>query len=360
MNGRWSKRQITTTIAVLIPWVLAFAIVIGWIPVPGMGSAEAAGQTMAVSPATNSVNVGETIEVDVNLTGATNLGGFEFDLGYDSTVMQIDRIIMGTGLNATSRTVGLLGPKTLNADTEAFGGYSYGSGSGSTGSDNGGAPMARVIMTAVGAGTSPLTLQNAHSANTTAQPVTPTLSNGTVTASAATGGTSHPVTLRAGWNLITMPALPNDISADNFANNLLSPSSNLVTIQSFECGSANPALSYYPGLGSQNTLKNMLARRGYWVKVTADTTLDIAGPVLTNGPIAVCQGWNLIAYTGSSTTPLATALSSIAGKYTAVLGFDQGAQSWYAQLPASMNTLTDLVPGHGYWLYMTEDAVLQY
>jgi len=356
MNGRWSKRQITTTIAVLIPWALAFAIVIGWIPVPGMGSAEAAGQTMAVSPATNPVNVGETIEVDVNLTGATDLGGFEFDLGYDSTVMQIDNIIMGTGLDAASRTVGKLGPKSIDASTEAFGGYSYGSGGGSSG----GAPMAHVIMTAVGAGESPLTLQNAHTADTTAAAITPTLSNGTVTASAASGGTSHPVTLHAGWNLITMPALPNDISADYFANNLLVPTDTLVTIQSFECGSANPALSYYPGLGSQNTLKNMLARRGYWVKVTADTTLDITGPVLSNGPIAVCQGWNLIAYPGAAPSALATALASIAGKYTAVLGFDQGAQSWYAQLPASMNTLTELVPGHGYWLYMTEDAVLQY
>ena len=356
MNGRWSRRQITTTIAVLIPWALAFAIVIGWIPVPGMGSAEAAGQTMAVSPSANPVNVGETIEVDVNLTNATDLGGFEFDLGYDSTVMQIDKIFMGTGLNATGRTVGKLGPKSIDASTEAFGGYSYGSGAGS----NGTGAMARVIMTAIAAGASPLTLQNAHTAKTTAEAITPTLSNGTVTASAASGGGPHSATLHTGWNLITMPALPNDISADFFANNLLAPSSNLVTIQSFECGSPNPALSYYPGLGSQNTLKKMLARRGYWVKVSADTTLDITGPVLTNGPIAVCQGWNLVAYTGSSTTPLATALGSIAGKYTAVLGFDQGAQSWYAQLPASMNTLTDLVPGHGYWLYMTEDAVLQY
>jgi len=356
MNGRWSRGQITATLAVLIPWVLAFAIVIGWIPVPGMGSAEAAGQTMAVSPAANPVNVGETIEVDVNLTGATDLGGFEFDLGYDSTVVQVDKIIMGTGLDAPQRTVGALGPLSLDANTEAFGGYSYGSGGGSSA----GAPLARVIMTAVGAGTSPLTLQNAHTADTTALAITPTLSNGTVTASAATGGGQHTTTLHAGWNLITMPALPNDISADNFANHLLVPTDTLVTIQSFECGSANPALSYYPGLGSQNTLKKMLARRGYWVKVLADTTLDITGPVLTNGPIALCQGWNLIAYTGSATTPLAQALSGIAGKYTAVLGFDQGAQSWYAQLPASMNTLTDLVPGHGYWLYMTEDAVLQY
>lgn len=357
MNRLLSRQRIATGVAILLSWALTFAIVVGWIPVPGSGSAEAAGETMSLSfPDSNTVNVGETFEVDVNLTGATNLGGYEFDLAYDSNVVQVDQILMGTGLGAQNRTVGELGPLDVDANTSAYGGYSYGSGAGSAGGT-----MARVIVTAIGPGTSsPLTLQNAHTADTAAQPVTPTLNSGAVTASAASGGSQHDLLLNAGWNLITMPALSNDVSADYFANNLLVPSNNLVTIQSFECGSANAALSYYPGLGSQNTLKQMLARRGYWVKVSAQTTLSITGPALTNGPIPLCQGWNLIAFTGASATDLATALASIAGQYTAVLGFDQGAQSWYAQLPSSMNNLGQLEPRHGYWLYMTGDAILRF
>jgi hypothetical protein len=354
-----TKQRMMAALIILIPWALAAGVVIGWIPVPGMGSAEAASETLSLSfPDSNVVRVGDTFEVDVDLSGAVNLGGFEFDLGYDPNVVQVDHVYMGNGLDAQDRTVGQLGPRDVHASTVAFGGYSYGSGAGS----NGGL-MAHVIMTAVGEGTSSLTLQNAHTADTAAQPMTPTLSSGSVTAIAASGGSQHVLQLRAGWNLITLPALPSDIAASSVFSQL-EQSGKLVTVQSFECGSGGGALAYYPGLGSQNTLQKVLARRGYWVKVSADVTLSITGPALANGPIPLCKGWNLIAYTGPDTTPqgtpLDTALSSIAGKYTAVLGYDGGALSWYAELPASMNTLTTLQTGHGYWIYMTEDALLRY
>jgi len=105
----------------------------------------------------------------------------------------------------------------------------------------------------------------------------------------------------------------------------------------------------------------MDALHGYWLKLSGPATLNVPGTtVASNTPIHLQAGWNLISYLPNTELSRATALASIADKYTAVLGFDHGAESWYATLPDSMNTLTTMKPHHGYWIYMTEAADLVY
>jgi hypothetical protein len=120
--------------------------------------------------------------------------------------------------------------------------------------------------------------------------------------------------------------------------------------------------SYYPDLPPQvNTLEQLWPNFGYWIKVLEDTTLSIAGGVLSpDTPLSLKQGWNLVAYLPESPLPVAQALASIDGLYTAVLGFEQGALSYYPHLPPQMNTLFNLEPKHGYWIKMLEDATLTY
>jgi hypothetical protein len=54
------------------------------------------------------------------------------------------------------------------------------------------------------------------------------------------------------------------------------------------------------------------------------------------------------------------ALQSIAGQYTAVLGFDQGALSYYPDIDSSFNTLHEMEPLFGYWIRMTQAGTLTY
>jgi len=165
-----------------------------------------------------------------------------------------------------------------------------------------------------------------------------------------------PMSLQAGWNLISFNVTP---SAGNAITDVLAPiMSDLIVAEGFDGG----AKSFYPG-GSQNTLQTMGATRGYWLKVSSATTLSIPGTKVATAttPISLQVGWNLIGYLPNTPKTLAAALDpSIAGKYTAVLSFDQGAESWYAALPTSMNTLTMLYPYRGYWIYMTQPATLTY
>jgi hypothetical protein len=77
-------------------------------------------------------------------------------------------------------------------------------------------------------------------------------------------------------------------------------------------------------------------------------------------PIPLVQGWNLVSYLADESLPVSAALSSINGLYTAVLGYEDEAVSFYPSLPPEMNTLELLRPGYGYWIEMSTAATLVY
>jgi hypothetical protein len=72
-------------------------------------------------------------------------------------------------------------------------------------------------------------------------------------------------------------------------------------------------------------------------------------------------GWNLVALTGTPTvTSTATVMSSVANSITVVWGYDATTNTWQLYdpaMPSSLNTLTNMVPGEGYWIYANADVV---
>jgi len=176
-----------------------------------------------------------------------------------------------------------------------------------------------------------------------------------------------------GWNLISSYVNPFTTDASVVQ---LPISGTYVVIQGFDQG----AQSYYPDLPPQvNTLKDIDAEHGYWVKTTAGTTADGRPPTAEEGaaqatvtwrfvgtkfaedrPIELDAGWNLVSYLPRTSMPITQALQSIEGQYTAVLGFDQGALSYYPDIDPSFNTLHEMEPLHGYWIKMAQSATLQY
>ncbi len=76
--------------------------------------------------------------------------------------------------------------------------------------------------------------------------------------------------------------------------------------------------------------------------------------------LALDAGWNLVSYLPHGSLPVAQALANIDGLYTAVLGFENGAVSYYPDLDATYNTLEWMRPDRGYWIKMQQAATLQY
>ena len=103
-----------------------------------------------------------------------------------------------------------------------------------------------------------------------------------------------------------------------------------------------------------NTLHTIDPYHGYWIKSTVSETLPISkSGVPVSTPLRLAAGWNLVSYLPSNTLPVTQALASIAGKYTTVLGFDEGATSYYTSIPPRLNTLAVMEPHGGYWIKMT-------
>lgn len=169
-----------------------------------------------------------------------------------------------------------------------------------------------------------------------------------------TGGTAVVIPLNAGWNLVSfnVTPFPSDTAS------VLGPlGSHLVVAQGYDGGGQ----SYYPG-GSQNTLTHVDTLHGYWIKLNSADTLTVTGDRVYSSTTAIPlnAGWNLIGYLPQNPIGLGSALSSLGGTYTAVLGYDRGAMSYYAAMPSNMNTLNSLEPKRGYWLYVTSSGTLCY
>jgi hypothetical protein len=122
------------------------------------------------------------------------------------------------------------------------------------------------------------------------------------------------------------------------------------------------ALSYYPDLPPElNTLRTLAPYYGYWIEMEQGATLSITGTaVATTVPLSLNQGWNMVSYLPHRPLPVATALASIDGLYTAVLAFDGQGLSYYPSLPPEMNTLEVLEPGQGYWIEVSTATTLVY
>jgi hypothetical protein len=185
------------------------------------------------------------------------------------------------------------------------------------------------------------------------------------------------VPLIESWNLMSAYINPLNPNASVVQRPI---AGQYVVIQGFDGG----AQSYYPDLPPEvNTLKEMDAGHGYWIKAIgsdqgsgigdqsaaaedgdeeeAVATLRVVGEKLAEDqPIELDAGWNLVSYLPRQPLAVEDALQSISGLYTAVLGYDQGALSYYPNIDPSFNTLHEMTPLFGYWIKMNQADTLQY
>lgn len=180
------------------------------------------------------------------------------------------------------------------------------------------------------------------------------------------------ISLAAGWNLISLPLIPDDgsitsILAHQIATKEVSIvwaySANNKTWQSF-----NPQLVPLPvpragRVFNPNTLSTMTDGKGYWIYTFSPTSILIDGsvfPLLSAPPsYQLSQGWNLIGYKPQPTVQNETVsqyLLSISGSYDPnnVFVYNNLTGSWTRGGPS-----TQLLPGEVIWILMTSSATLR-
>jgi hypothetical protein len=111
-----------------------------------------------------------------------------------------------------------------------------------------------------------------------------------------------------------------------------------------------------------NTLITLNPGDGLWVHATASDTWTVTGEDRSITEVPLYTGWNLIAYPVTEAKSISDALSSIAGKSTALYTYDGTQQDpWlkYATgTPAWVSTLSQMTPGRGYWVKVNQNCTV--
>ncbi|MGA9347305.1 MAG: cohesin domain-containing protein [Anaerolineae bacterium] len=145
--------------------------------------------TVRIEPAQSTVAVGQSFSVSVMIDEASDLGAFQFDLRYTTTIVRVNGVTLGGFLGSTGRNI--IGPFVdikNEAGKVSFGAVSFGEAPGPDGSG----VLAVVSLTAQGEGESPLDLRSVLVLDTGSNSQVASIEDGSVVVGAAPTTTSTP------------------------------------------------------------------------------------------------------------------------------------------------------------------------
>jgi len=169
------------------------------------------------------------------------------------------------------------------------------------------------------------------------------------------------IQLYTGWNLISLPLMPEDTSITSLLSSI---NGNYSIVWAYNASdTADHWKKYDPGAPFGNDLTTMEAGKGYWIMMTSNDTLFVTGDVPGSTDIILKAGWNLIGYNSLVGQPIENALASVSGNYSIIWAYDTSdtADHWKKYDPGAPfgNDLANMEVGKGYWIMMTTDDILE-
>ena len=164
---------------------------------------------------------------------------------------------------------------------------------------------------------------------------------------AGQGESSISIPLTSGWNLISVPIQPANTAIGTVLNGI---SGSYTIVWAYMNGVWK---LYDPSDPEGSTLTTMEAGAGYWIKMGSAKALDVSGNTAP-ASISLVSGWNLTGYNKTVKGNASTVLTSIANKYTVVWAYMNGAWKLYDPSDVPGSTLTEFLPGYGYWIKTTQ------
>jgi hypothetical protein len=132
---------------------------------------------LSIDPASSSVNVGNSVMVDVDISNVTDLYAFQFDLSFAPGTLSSVSIVEGSFLPTVGATFFIPGTiDNLGGTIASTADTLLGSGPGGDGSGT----LAILTLTGLAPGTSSISLSNATLLNSSLSPISASLQNGSV------------------------------------------------------------------------------------------------------------------------------------------------------------------------------------
>jgi hypothetical protein len=167
--------------------------------------------------------------------------------------------------------------------------------------------------------------------------------------------TAYNINLEEGWNLISLPLIPDDEDINMI---LAVIADNVSQVRTFLYEDGGLIEYYWMEGGAVGSLGEMVDGQGYWIEMTEAKTLVINGTETVVGqtiPPAydVYEGWNLIGYKAVDASTVEDYLGSVAEDMERLYGYDAAGIFYF-----TIQTDEDLVPGQGYWLAVSADGTI--
>jgi subtilisin-like proprotein convertase family protein len=163
------------------------------------------------------------------------------------------------------------------------------------------------------------------------------------------------------WQLISFPRLPINATIDSvFGDAATGNNRALISVWTFD-NNAKQWKSWPEQAGlDSSSLSELTLGQGYWVKTSANITLDLSAATQAVGEMVLYQGWNLIGLSIDQTMGHEQAMAGVPflelWKYDVNnSGFSSVQKSRGSQIILK-EEFTDIDPGTGMWVYMAEQS----
>jgi hypothetical protein len=154
----------------------------------------------------------------------------------------------------------------------------------------------------------------------------------------AASSITQTISLLSGWNLVSLNVSPADHSVTSI---IASIAANVQQIKGTE--------GVYIPNNPFSTLTSLTDGKAYTIMMTSAASWSVTGsPIAASTPLALLDGWNMVAYLPQSALPVATAIQSIVTWLEQVKGTDG------VYIPNNpFSTLTTMSPNKGYWIKLS-------
>ena len=156
--------------------------------------------------------------------------------------------------------------------------------------------------------------------------------------------THYNLSLRIGWNLVSIPIEPGDRWIKSLFN-----STNFSAIYSFN----NTQWLFYVN-ETHNNFQEINENMGFWINSLENQTIPINGMKFDSLNNSLKKGWNLIGYPRLDEINVSTIFADL--NITVVFAYNG---SWSSYVPnRTLNSLTKMKSGYGYWIKTNENATV--
>ena len=169
----------------------------------------------------------------------------------------------------------------------------------------------------------------------------------------STSSTEYEITFSEGWNLFSIPSMPENATIESFLSEI---ASSIESVWSYD----SEWSVYRPDTPELNSLSKLEPGYGYWLYYTEDTPYTLSQDIrpLEAGLIPppsrkLSVGWNLVGtyhFTDASSAQIESLLESI-DQYNSIVTFSNSSQMF-----SILNPDDSVLPGAGYWIFIPSVA----